>query len=440
MKRLRSPVALALAIALVSLNMQAQTRRHRPATTRNRSATPARRGASALESHLTGVWALDAASSEDPRTAAENAASNLAFGNDQRVIEELTTRLTSPEKLSIERRGNNISMASSRAPRITFEADGRERAEAAADGHQVHTRAVLYDDQLMVSSGGSKDDEFNVTFDPVEDGRRLRVTRRIFSQEIGRAVVVQSIYNKSSQVARWNVYGEPESERTSMARNRQPVYKAPANPQPTPPSTVRRAPSPQPRASVPPPAIESNNDVYALIVPDGTKFVAVLNNDLGTAQAREGDRFSLTVRAPAQYEGAVIEGYVSRISPSGRISGRSEMTLDFSQIRLRDGRTADFTGLIESVRSVSGEDVRVDREDSRTVQDSNNQTNRTAERAAIGAAVGSIIGAITGGGKGAAIGAAIGAGVGAGSVYIQGRDDLELRTGTELTVRATRGR
>lgn len=453
MKRLRSLAALAMAFALLSLSvsLQAQTtRRRRPATRRpattavrhrptapvdhNRQPTPAVRSANALESRLTGVWLLDAANSDDPRMAAENAASNLAFGNDQPLIEKLMNRLNSPEKLSIERRGNNISMASSRAPRITFDADGREHTEAAADGHQVRTRAALYGAQLMVSSNGSKDDEFNVTFDPIDDGRRLRVTRRIFSQEIGREVVVQSIYNKSAQVARWSVYGEPESERTAMSRSRPQVKTRNPLPQPAPPSTVRRTPQPVPA----PPVIERNDEaVTALIIPDGTQFIAVLNNDLSTAQTREGDGFSLTVHAPAQYEGAIIEGRVARIDRSGPFSGRSEMTLDFTQIRLRDGRTAGFTGEVESVRALGGEDVRVDREGSATVQESDSQTNRTAQRAAIGAAVGSIIGAITGGGKGAAIGAAIGAGVGAGSVYIQGRDDLELKSGTELSVRAS---
>lgn len=441
MKRLRSLAALVLTFALVSIsiNVQAQTRTRRPAAARNRPTTPATRNVSPVESRLTGVWLLDAASSDDPHESAENVASNLAFGNDERVIEELTNRLTSPGKLSIERRGNVISMASSRAPRITFQADGRERSEAAADGHQVRTRAVLYDDQLMVNSSGSKDDEFNITFDPIDNGRRMRVTRRIFSQEIGRAVVVQSFYNKTSQVARWSVYGEPESVQTaSSARSRPQAAPETIRRQPAPPVTSRNAPPPLRPA--PPPPVERNEDVYAFIVPEGTQFVAVLNDDLSTSQTREGDRFSLTVRAPQQFAGATIEGYVSRLTRSGPFSGRSEMTLDFTQIRLSDGRTAGFDGELESVRTADGEDVRVDREGATTVQENDNQGNRTAQRVAIGAAVGSIIGAITGGGKGAAIGAAIGAGVGAGSVYIQGRDDLELRNGTELTVRATRRR
>ena len=114
------------------------------------------------------------------------------------------------------------------------------------------------------------------------------------------------------------------------------------------------------------------------------------------------------------------------------------MTLEFSRIRMSDGRAAPFNGLVENVRPADGEDVRVDSEGPTNVEERNSSGNRTAQRAAIGAAVGAVIGAIAGGGKGAAVGAAIGAGVGAGSVYIQGRDELELRKGTEVRVRSRR--
>jgi hypothetical protein len=55
-----------------------------------------------------------------------------------------------------------------------------------------------------------------------------------------------------------------------------------------------------------------------------------------------------------------------------------------------------------------------------------NQTTQTIQRAGIATAVGAIIGAIAGGGKGAAIGGIIGAAGGAGTVFIQGKDNLEL--------------
>ena len=110
------------------------------------------------------------------------------------------------------------------------------------------------------------------------------------------------------------------------------------------------------------------------------------------------------------------------------------MTLTFDNIRLRNGSSYRFAGILEGARTLSGDTIRVDNEG--TVRD-DSQTTRTGQRAAIGTAVGAIIGAIAGGGKGAAIGAIVGAGGGAGSVYAQGRNDLELPSGTEISIRST---
>jgi hypothetical protein len=159
-----------------------------------------------------------------------------------------------------------------------------------------------------------------------------------------------------------------------------------------------------------------------------------LDTNLDTDQTRAGDRFTLTVLSPAEYEGATIEGVVSNVDRGGRITGRTEMALNLESIRLRNGRSYSYEGIIESVRTLNGEDVRIDTEG---VVESSNQTSRTIKRSAIGSAIGAIIGAVTGGGSGAAIGAAIGAGAGAGSVYVQGRNDLELVSGTELTIRTS---
>jgi len=125
---------------------------------------------------------------------------------------------------------------------------------------------------------------------------------------------------------------------------------------------------------------------------------------------------------------------VSNVERSGRITGRSSFTLNFDRIRMPDGRSYAFAGLVESVRTPDNETVSVDNEGA--VRESD-QTGRTITRTAIGTAVGAIIGAIAGGGQGAAIGAAIGAGAGAGSVYVQGREDLELDPGTEVVIRTT---
>ena len=170
------------------------------------------------------------------------------------------------------------------------------------------------------------------------------------------------------------------------------------------------------------------------MVPDGMVLTTRLDTNLDTDQTRAGDRFTLTVLSPAEYEGATIDGVVSNVDRGGRITGRTEMALNLESIRLRNGRSYSFEGIIESVRTLTGENVRIDTEG---VVESSDQTSRTIKRSAIGSAIGAVIGAITGGGSGAAIGAAIGAGAGAGSVYVQGRNDLELVSGTELTIRAS---
>ena len=232
-------------------------------------------------------------------------------------------------------------------------------------------------------------------FDPTNNGQQLLVTRTLYSDRVSQPVMVRTYYDRVSDVAQLNIYDT----------NREDVNVG-----------------------------GSGAAVGSFIIPNGTQIVAVLNNDLSTQTVREGDRFTMTVRSPGQFEGATIDGTVTGVNRSGRITGRSEMTLDFESIRLRNGQSYSFAGILEGVRTPDGEVVRVDNEGA--VRDSD-QTKTTVTRTAIGTAVGAIIGAIAGGGKGAAIGAAIGAGAGAGSVYVQGRDDLQLNAGTEVTVRAT---
>ena len=357
------------------------------------------------DGRLTGTYRLDAARSDNPRYAAERASRDVPYNERQNVYTSLLTRLDPPNQLAIEQRDRNVTIASSRAPQITFEADGRERVEQTSDGRPVRARAVLNGDQLTVSSTGDRYSDFTVTFEPIEQGRSLRVTRRISAERVAQPVVIRSIYSKTADVAQFDIYGsEPSVASSNGGRNNE-----------TPRTTT------------------ANNSGF--MVPNGTTLLAILNKDLSTKESREGDRFTMTVREPSQFEGAVIEGYVSRINPAGRVSGRSEMTFNFERIRMRDGRASKFAGFIENVRTAGGENVRVDNEGG--VEESNSQTERTVQRAAIGSAVGALIGAIAGGGKGAAIGAVIGAGAGAGSVYVQGRDDLQIASGSEVTIRAS---
>jgi hypothetical protein len=340
---------------------------------------------------LTGTYQLNVSQSDNPEAAATRATQSLPYRDRARLRDQLATRLASPSQIAIEVRGREVTLASSRAPQITFSADGTERVETTGTGRTVRARATISGDQLMVGSTGDRETEFNVTFAPINDGRRLSVTRRVYVQGLTNAVVVQSTYDRTSDVARFDL-------------NQETLGTYPPN---------------------------TGGD---FVLANGETVVAVLDTDLTTNNTREGDRFTATLRTPIQFEGATIEGHVSNIQRSGRITGRSQMTLNFDTIRLRNGRSYRFAGLVESIRTTGGDTVRVDNEGA--VRD-DNQTSRTVQRTAIGTAVGAIIGAIAGGGKGAAIGAIIGAGGGAGSIYVEGRNDLELMRGTELTIRAS---
>jgi hypothetical protein len=162
------------------------------------------------ESSLTGLYRIDVASSDKLYSVVADVSSNLPFREQQRFFIDLAVRLTPPDQFSIEQRGRSIQIASSRAPRISFEADGIEYTERGTDGHRVHTRAAINGGQLVVNTNGSGDDKFSVSFEPLDNGQRLRVVRRIYAKELNEPVVIQSIYNKISEVAHWGIYGEPE--------------------------------------------------------------------------------------------------------------------------------------------------------------------------------------------------------------------------------------
>lgn len=340
-------------------------------------------------SRLTGTFRLDSSRSDNPRDVADRVTRSLSKNERQNVHDRIIARLESPEMLAIERRGSTLTMASSLAPQSTFEADGVERQEQ-LNGRISRVTATLRGDQLTVRSTGYRDNDFTVTFEAVENGKRLRVSRQIYSDRLSQPVVVKSIYERTSEVAQWHIYDGSRPGNVDVNRGE-------------------------------------------FIVRDGETVVAVLNNDLTTKQTKQGDRFTMTVREPGEYQGAVIEGTVSSVTQSGRLTGRSGMTLNFDTIRLRNGQTYRFGGILTGVRTLKGDTVKVDNEG--TAQ-GDKQTTQTVTRAGIGTAIGAIIGAVAGGGKGAAIGGIIGAVGGAGSVYVQGKDNLELPTGTELTIRS----
>lgn len=345
------------------------------------------------QQRLTGTYQLDAGRSDDPRRTAEQASRAAATDQRQRTYENLLGRLDSPEMIAIERRGSSVSMASTQGPQVTFEADGRNQTETWSGGRTINTLVTFEGERLRVATTGDRRSDYIATFEPADNGRSLLVTRTIYDEALRQPVTARSEYRRTSDQPRWNF------------DNGNGGYY---------PTTPPRG---------------------ALAVPYGTRFVATLDNDLRTSDARQGDRWTMTAVSPSQYAGAVVQGYVSSVNAAGRPAGSSDMTLVMENIRFRNGDASPFEGVIESIRAPNGDTIRVNR-DGAIVAPGDGEDSRTrqaVERGALGAVLGGLIGAVAGGGKGALIGAGVGAGVGAGTVIVQGRDRFDLQRGTELT-------
>lgn len=367
-----------------------------------------------ISSTLTGTYQLDISRSENTRDIADRAIRNSNTQNNNDARQDLEDKLEAPEQIAIDVRGNQVTLASSRASQITFIADGRDKTDTLDNGKTIRVRSTLRGQELTVSSLGG-DTDYTIVFSSTDNGRSMRVTRRVTTNYLRQTVFAESVYNKTDAVARIdsNIISNDTPSTSDGAYSSNDPNDNRNNPN-IPTTTNRR-----------------RGD---FIVPNGTILTGVLENDIDTKVSQNNDRFRMTVNAPNEYRGAVVEGYLSGIDRSGRVSGRSQITFNFERIRLTNGQTYDFAGFLQSVTDENGKTVPVDTEGTAK---GDSQTRETVKRGGIGAGIGAVIGAIAGGGKGAAIGAIIGGGAGAGSVILQGKDDLQLKAGSSITVQSS---
>ena len=355
---------------------------------------------------LSGTYDLDAARSESIDDVVTNA--NLSSDNRQ----DLKDKLEAPGQIAIEIRGTQVTLATSKASPVTFSADGRDKIEQGPNGKNIRLRAVLNGQTLTISSLGGETD-YTITFTSASNGQVLKVSRRITTEYLDQTVFAESIYNKTDTVARLGIDngGGNNNSNGQYSDNDQ---------------------SGNTNNGGAPTAVPGRTGEF--IVPNGMVLTGILENEINTKVSQNNDRFRLTVQSPNEFRGAVIEGYVTGVGRSGKVTGRSNVTFNFEKITLRDGKTYDFGANLQSIKDVNGKPVKIDTEGTAK---GGSQTKESVKRGGLGAGLGALIGAIAGGAKGAVIGAVIGGGAGAGSVAIQGRDDLQLQKGSTLTVQSS---
>ena len=219
MIRTSKRVATILAILIVCLcgTLSAQNRRERAVQNGCRSA-PA----------LTGVYRIDVERSDKLYSVIEGVTSKVPYGDQQQFFMDLAVRLTPPDLLAIECRGNRISLGSSRAARVEFLADGVTRRSSKANGSVVRSRIGFEGGSLIFASTGGSDDNLNFTFTLFDNGQRLRVTRRISAAELIDPVVIQTVYEKINDVAQWDIFDDAQIARQSIKPESDKTISAPA--------------------------------------------------------------------------------------------------------------------------------------------------------------------------------------------------------------------
>jgi hypothetical protein len=181
------------------------------------------------------------------------------------------------------------------------------------------------------------------------------------------------------------------------------------------------------------PTTSSANMSGAVSIPRDTILLVELQTGLSSDVSQRGDRFTARVVDPRDYEGAIVEGHVTRVKRPGKVKGTAELQLSFDQIRLPDNRWANFHAEVVEVMPGGGSNAGdVDKEGGVKGRDS---TKDDVAKVGATTGIGAIIGAIAGGGKGAAIGAAIGASVGTAGVLTSRGKELRLDRGQQLKIR-----
>ena len=155
-----------------------------------------RAGSGAFNDRLGGTYQLDSSRGDDPRRAPNRQPVRCLPGSADRAYQRLMNRLEAPDVIAIDRQGTRVSMATSRGPRVTFDADNRIRTEEAVDGKRLNTRAAFNGEQLVLTTPGATGSDFTVTFEPMDAGANLRVTRRIVEDGRRQPVTVTSFYRK----------------------------------------------------------------------------------------------------------------------------------------------------------------------------------------------------------------------------------------------------
>ncbi len=172
-----------------------------------------------------------------------------------------------------------------------------------------------------------------------------------------------------------------------------------------------------------------------IVVPEGTRILAKLQDYISTAANERGDSFKAVVTEDvfvgekvAIPQGTIIEGVIGKVKRPGRIKGRAELSFRFDRLRLKNGEVIPISA---TLTGIGGEGKM--KNDEGTFEGPGTK-GHDAKVVAGTAAAGTVIGAIAAGGKGGLIGATIGGLAGLAGVLSTRGKDIELPAGTIVEI------
>ena len=170
-------------------------------------------------------------------------------------------------------------------------------------------------------------------------------------------------------------------------------------------------------------------------IPANTVIRVRMNQEISSANARVGDRFTTTVVDPVYARGvevipagSTVTGRVTQVTPAARKNKAGIIAVSFISVQLPSGMTRAINGSLTDVTTSTARSDSEGQVSGRSVQ------KRNAVFIGGGAVTGALIGAIAGGGKGAGVGTLVGGGLGAAGAYFSKGHEAVVKRDTEFGV------
>ena len=260
---------------------------------------------------LNGTYQIDLQKSDDTNDIIEKSGANSEFQK-----QDLASKLDPAYQIAIEIRGNQVTIASSKVAPVSFTADGRTRTEN-TNGRTVRNRAQFRGQELIISSIGGETD-YTVNFLPTNNGKTMKITRRFTTDYLSQTIFAESFYDKTDSLARLDINRDPNTNyptnTTNTTDDNNGTYSS--NDQTDTPNSNNYPTTTSGRTG-------------NFIVPNGTIITGILDNDITTKISQNNDRFRMTVQSPNEYRGATVEGYISGINRSGKVTGKFKNHVQF---------------------------------------------------------------------------------------------------------------